>query len=236
MVTNPNITTSPDVLQHMPPTKSETLSSVKQKSTVNVARLTIGYVFNKTWDVRLSYSENGSTKVNLQLPSRLYLSYTPLITLVATPYPAFAATVRSYSRNILSYDSSAFTLLPSYIYSVGKFRLRAGAGLCLSQTSTHFETTAATVTIQDFGDGKNIFESPPTAPVSSRYAKKSGSNLGWIVSLGIDYKFTEKFSAGLNGNYTTFNLALPSSPWSAPTHSTVSAESFGAELSLTWYL
>jgi outer membrane protein W len=71
--------------------------------------------------------------------------------------------------------------------------------------------------------------------VATSYAQETNHSLGGILSVGFDYLLTKKISVQLTGNYTSFVMAVPSSPWASRSKTTVSIDSFGAEAALAWH-
>jgi len=195
--------------------QGEELPVLDKKATVGVARLTVGYNFTENWALQLSYAAYGTGEARLAFP--LYPDYSW----------AVGAGPDTYQRHVLKYKPTALTLLPSYTYAVGdKTRVIIGAGINYGMNSSHIETTTISgATVEPANRG----------PQSWSYAKETKRNVGYIVSLGFDYAFTDQLSAALTGNYSTFKTKIPSSPWAAASKSSVNTDSLGAELSLGWH-
>lgn len=190
--------------------RGESLAALDKSSRVSVARLTLGYIINENWDVRFSYADYGTGDVQLAAP--LY------------PGMVFINPPDKYTRHELKYASSAFALLPTFTHSLSdKLKLKIGAGLTYSQTSTHLEATVTSYA---------VITNPSTTDRS--YANVSDNNFSYLLSLGADYLLTDFFSICLYGNYTTFKTNIPPSPWANSTKSRVHINSLGAELSATW--
>jgi hypothetical protein len=229
-VTNPAYITyyhySPPRLQD-----SEALPAVDKTSTVGVVRLTIGYAFTEAWDLKLSYANYGSSEVRVKLPNFTYLvnpNFTSLLPIVAPDLPVF-------SSNILKYQTSSFSLIPSYTHTLGKLRIKAGAGVNLTETSSHFETTAQmshTVTIANVEKLLTLLPANLTESYSSPKEKENA--LGYLVSLEADYLLTDQLSVGITGNYSTSKIKVPTSPWAAGSKSNVNVNSLGAEFTFGW--
>jgi hypothetical protein len=166
------------------PPPGETLSVTDKKSSESVARLSVGYPFNKSWDIRFSYADYGTATAKLQPPSKIFLTYSPIATFVPTPFPAYNATLNAYQRLCVKFRTSEFTLLPTYSYAIGRWKLRAGAGLSLHQTSSHFETTFSTF------DGTGFRRrGDPSAIICSAGRHKlcrNKQNRSWVHWLGGD--------------------------------------------------
>ena len=185
----------------------EALPALDRKDSAAVTRLMIGYTFNQSWDLRLSYANYGTAEVQMAFP--LY------------PGVFFATEPDPYLRHALVYKASAFTIMPSYTYAPSeKLKLRAGVGVNYGMTDAHFEDTRrGTIT----GDIR-----------FNRYAKFNDTSLSYIISLGADYKITENISAGINVNYTTMDAEIPNAPWVNRTKSSVQIGSLSTEFALTW--
>lgn len=189
----------------------EALAVTDKSSRASVARFSLGYVINENWDIQLGYADYGTAKAQVAAPT----------------YPGivFIVPQDNYTRHELKYDSSVVTLIPTYTHALSnQLKLKIGAGLSYSQTSSHFETTLVHYT--------SVTNSTTT---KNRYAKASQSNLSYLATLGLDYAITDKFSIGLTGTSTTMKAKIPSAPWVNRTKSDVTVSSLGAELTATWH-
>lgn len=196
--------------------QGEMLVAIDKKDTVSVARLTVGYQFNENWDLQLSYADYGTGEAKVAFPL----------------YPGFAWAMvigngpDVYQRHVLRYKPTAVVLMPSYNHDVGdNLRIKVGAGVSYCSTSSHFEAT--------YKEGAVIFPAPGFEAYS--YRKETDHSLGFIASLGADYKLTNKLSAAISGNYSIFKAKVPGSPWVERSKSSVNITSFGAELALVWH-
>lgn len=202
----------------------EALAAKGTKDTVSVVRLTVGYAFDKNWDLQLAYANYGTGEVDVALAN-----YPGAVMFPGGDQPI-------YTRNVFRYKPSAFTLMPSYTCAIGdNWRARAGAGVSYGVTTSHFETT--------------VLPSPLTFPDYTResYAGETDRRLGYVVSLGVDYLFTKNLSVGVTGSFSTFKTKVPSSPWwssvvmnstfgpESGTAPSVNINSYGVELALTWH-
>lgn len=186
----------------------EALPAVDRKDSVTVSRLTFGYTVNQSWDFRFSYANYGTGEVQMAFP--LY----PGMVFITAPDP--------YTRHALVYKTSVLTFMPCYNYALSeKMKLRVGAGVNYGMTDSHFEDARrANIT---------------GVPRSNSYAKSSDTSLSYLLSLGADYKVTEKLSVGLSANYTTMKADIPSSPWANRTKTNVQISSLSTELALSWH-
>lgn len=186
----------------------EALPALDRNETTAMTRLTLGYAFSPSWDLRLSYSYYGTNVVPMAFP--LY----PGMVFVTAPDP--------YLRHAFVYKTSSFTLMPTYNFVLSdNLKVRAGVGVNCSTTAAHFEDTRrGTIS----GDIRH-----------NRHAEFEDTDLAYVLSLGVDYRITEKVSAGLNATYTTMSAEIPTVPWVNRTKSRVNIDALSAELALTWH-
>jgi opacity protein-like surface antigen len=207
---------------------SQVLRSTDKEDNATVARLTVGYRFDQAWDVRASFTDYGTSEVRMELPSYTQI-INPAVNFVTAPVlPAMPV----FQRNSVKYKASTLSLLPTYTRTLGNVKLRGGVGINITRSSANFEAAGlipADVVIA-------IFPPPALTQRELSSPKERKTSLGYIISLGAEYQFTDKFSVGLSGNYTTFKIAVPSSPWASRSKSSVAGTALSAELSLAWHL
>src|SRR6185312_11500207 len=106
----------------------ETLAATDRDDGVAFVQGELGYRFNANWDLSLGYTDYGTAEARVSFPT-----YPNIISIL--PMPA-------YSQNVMEYDATRISLIPSYRYTLSeKFSLRARGGVTYSSTKAHFETT-----------------------------------------------------------------------------------------------
>ena len=109
-------------------TGPEALPALDTTNNVSVGRLTMGYAFNKEWDLRLSYTRFGEAEIRVAGP------VFPGIYFAVGPY--------YYPRNVVIYKTSMVTVLPVYsIALTERLRVSGGLGFNYATTDSHFEAT-----------------------------------------------------------------------------------------------
>jgi hypothetical protein len=201
----------------------EALPAIKRTDRVSVSRLTVGCRFDENWGLQFSYADYGTGEVGVTLANDSGLIITP------------PSGPPIYTLNVLKYKPTAFTLGPSFTYSISnKWQVRAGAGASYSITKSHYVIAV---------------RSSPLGPGGEEsYPGQTDRYFGYFASLGVDYLLGRGFTVGVNGNFSSFKAKVPASPWvvdpvqnsygawvSGATSSRVNVRSCGIDIALTWH-
>lgn len=195
----------------------EVLKTTDTRDAVGFAKIGFGYQFDENWAIVLSVADYATAEVKVSFPW-----YPGVLSILPMP---------SYSRNVLKYETTRFTLVPSYTYELSdKLRVRGGAGATCSRTDSHFETTYYAV-----------FSGPPAGTFSESYAKERKTSWSYVVSLGAEYALTKNLSIGITGDYSPYKIKVTptrvvglGAGTTQPSKSTVNIDSFEAFLSINY--
>ncbi len=160
----------------------ETLGTRDGDDTVGFLRAEIGYRFDSRWDLSLGYADYGQAELHMAFPK----------------YPGIASILPlpEYSRNVMQYEVSRLTLIPSYTHSFGdKLSLRARVGITYDQTKSHFETTYYA-----------YLSGPPSGTFSKTFPEVKKSTWSYLLSLGAEYAITAQLSVGVTIAYAPLDL------------------------------
>lgn len=186
----------------------ETLPSLDTSNNVGVARLTVGYAFNKEWDLRLSYTRFGEAEIAVTAPR----------------YPGivFAIAPDSYPRNVVVYQTSMVTVLPVYtISATDRLRFNGGIGFNYATTNSHFET----VRYQNLSGTR-----------ADSFAEDSESDLGLVFQFGVEYFVIKNLSLQATANYSEATAKVPpSSMWGRGAGATFKIKAISVQFAAAWH-
>jgi len=195
----------------------EVLKTTKRTNAVGFVQIGFGYQFDENWDVVLSVADYTTAEVKVGFPV-----YPGIVSIL--PMPA-------YSQNSLKYNTTRFSLTPSYTYALNdRLRFLGSAGLTCSQTDSHFETTYYA-----------WFSGRPNGTFLESLTKEKKTTWSYLISLGAEYSLTQNLSLGLSGSYAPFKIKVTptsivgfGSGSTQPSKNEVNVDSFEGTLSLVW--
>ncbi|MGC4071781.1 MAG: TonB-dependent receptor [Nibricoccus sp.] len=195
----------------------EVLHSTSGDDSVTFANIELGWRFNTNWALGLGYADYGTAELNVSFPK-----YSGFVSVL--PFP-------DYSRNVLIYESHQFELVPAYSHPIGeRWTLHARAGATYRETTAHFETTYY-----------QSLSGPPSGNVSQTFPEEKTTTWSYLVSVGVEFEVTPRFSIGLMGTYSPSKMKLPGekiagigNTWVTPSKSEIDVDYFEVAISIGW--
>lgn len=195
----------------------EVLHSTSEDDSVSFASLEAGWRFNEKWAVGLGYADYGTAEIQVSFPK--YPGWASIL-----PFP-------DYSRNVLIYDSQQFELVPAYSHALGeRWTLHARAGVTYRETKAHFETTY-----------RQLLSGPPSGTASETFPEEKTTSWSYLLSLGIEFAVTPRFSIGILGTYSPSTMKLPGekiagpgATWVTPSKSEIDVDYFQGAITFGW--
>lgn len=195
----------------------EALQTTDETDKVSSLQASVGYVLGDRWDVQVQYTDYGAAEVSIAFPQ-----YPGMSGLGALPLPA-------YSRNVVRYDTWRVAFVPSYTLPLGKtFRLRAGAGISRTRSTSHCETRYYA-----------WFSGRPSGEFSDVTSSITKTSWSYIVAASLEYAFADHWSLSLSGSYAPFKIAVPPTNviiggGTRPSKRSVTVSSLEATLAVMW--
>ena len=197
----------------------ETLTSTNTGHSVRFADLGVGYQLNDFLGLELSYTDFGTSEVQLSLPK-----YPNIASILPMP---------SYSRNVLKYDTTRFSLGPSFTATFSdKLRMSVKWVLTYNQTYSHFESTYTPT-----------LSGPSSETVNISLPREKYTDWNQFFALGFDYALTQHLSIRVSGRYAKLRIKVPvayvagvGSGATRPSRDEAKVDSFESDFSLVWRL